>query len=149
MVEKDDVILYGNEIVDNFNYEECKKNLKELMNRYLVYELEYHHISPPQITPNYEIRYEQFTGHYNDKILNYIIRKIESEKEIKEFYDNLYMALQKLTKEEMKYFKQHYINKRSEESIMYQMNISTRYFMKIKKSCVVKMTLFFNIAVRV
>ncbi len=148
MVERDNAILCDS-IVDNFNYDKCKENLKKLINQYLVYELEYHHINPPQITPNYEIRYEQFTGNRNDKILNYIVKKIDSEEELKEFYDNLYIALGKLTFEELKYFKQHYINGRSEESIMYQMHINTRYYMKVKKSCVVKLTLYFNIAVRV
>lgn len=149
MVEKENVILYGKEIVDKFDYEKSKMKLSELINNYLIYNIEYHYISPPQITPNYEIRYDS-NKDFNafSKIERYVINKISCEEEIKIFYNDIYKALKLLTIEELKYFKQHFINKRSEESIMLQMNINTRYYMKIKKSCIVKLCLYFKIAVR-
>ena len=149
MKEIKEKFLLKKKVIDSFNYEACKQKLIDLIDYYYIYNLEYHYINFPTITPSYEIKYDSnkdFTP--SSKTERYVINKISNEEEVKEFYNDMYEALKNLTLEELKYFNLYYIYKRSENYIMYELNINERYFKILKKSCVIKMALFFHIAVR-
>lgn len=149
MEEKETNILLRDSIIEKFNYEKTKMNLYKLIDQYFVYELEYHYINPPMITPSYEIRYDSnkdFTP--SSKTETYVINKITQEENIREFYKDLYIIYNKLNIDELKYFKQHFLRRKAEYVIMHEMNLNRRCFESIKKSCVIKMAIFFNIAVR-
>ncbi len=149
MKEKETNFLLSDRILEKYDYEKSKNNLQDLVDQYLIYELEYHYINPPKITPSYEIRYDSnkdFTPTSKTEV--YVINKITQEEKLKLFYDDLYIIYNKLGLDELKYFKNHFLKRKAEYIIMNEMNLNRRCFDRIKKNCVIKMTIFFKIAVR-
>ena len=49
--------------------------------------------------------------------------------------------------DELKYFKLHFLKRKSENIVMNEMNLNRRRYDVIKKSCVIKMALFFKIVI--
>ena len=148
-MEREENVLLGENIIERYDYEQTKNNLLDLIDYYFVYELEFHYISPPMITPSYEIRYDsnkEFTR--DSKVEKYVISKITIEEDIIAFYNDLYTIYKRLNIDELKYFKQCYLKKKPEYIVMYEMNLNRRSFDKIKKSCVIKIALYFGIAIR-
>ena len=141
-------VLLGESVIEKYDYDKSKNKLYELIDNYFIYELEFHYISPPKITPSYEIRYDSNKDFSrSSKTETYVINKITQEEFLKSFYDDLYIIYQKLTLDELKYFRNHFLKRKSEYVIMNQMNLNRRGYDKIKRSCVIKMTIFFKIAV--
>lgn len=137
--------LLSLKIVKSRDYHSCKKKVDDLMYRFEEYRYRYHEISPPQITPNYEVRLE-FSSHYvSNPTENYVQKKLDAMQEIEEFYLEMSKALSILCKEELIYFKGTYYNRMKEEKICDILNISRDSLRRIKESCIVKIAMYYKI----
>lgn len=141
-------VLLRESVIEKYDYDKSKNKLYELIDNYFIYELEFHYISPPRITPSYEIRYDSNKDfNRSSKTESYVINKITQEELLKSFYDDLYIVYNRLTLDELKYFRNHFLKRNAEYIIMHQMHLNKRGFDKIKRSCVIKMAIFFKIAI--
>lgn len=134
-------------LVKSRDYYECKKNVDELMYKFEEYKYGNHEILPPKITQSFEIRYESFTSHISNPTETYIQRKLDLEKEINDFYEELANAMKTLCREELIYFKNTYYNRITEESICDILNMSRDSLRRIKESCIVKIAMYYKIDV--
>lgn len=136
--------LLSLKIVRLYDYAKTKKNVDKMMVEYEIDTYKYNEIKPPSVTPNYDIRYEQFNFSSNDVVGNYVANKLDKLKEINDFYSKLSIVLKRLTKEERIYFCDSYLFKRSESIICDKLLIGSSTLARIKTSCILKIALFFD-----
>lgn len=136
--------LLSLKIVRLYDYAETRKNVDDMMVEYEIDTYKYNEIKPPSVTPNYDIRYEQFNFSNNDVLGNYVANKLDKLKEINDFYYKLSIVLKRLTKEERIYFCDTYLFKRSESIICDKLLIGSSTLTRIKTSCILKIALFFD-----
>lgn len=139
--------LLSNRIIKSRDYVLCKKNLDEKMAIFEEYVYKYNEIKPPKITSNYEIKYEMFTNGIVDKVGNFVAKRLTLLDEVDKLYVSLCEILKKCTKEELVYFNGVYINHLSEDIVCEKLHISTSSLKRIKKSCVIKIAMHFDIDV--
>ena len=142
-----DVGLLSIRLVKSRNYSECKKNVDELMYKFEECRFRYHHINPPKITQNYEIRLEGFIPIVSDPVGNYVEKKIDSEKEVEKFYNDLAGAFRTLSISELVYIKNAYYNRLKEELICDLLNMSRDSLRRIKESAIIKIAMYFGVDV--
>ena len=130
--------------INEYNYDECRDNVKKILAKYEVAQYKYRNIMPPKITADYEIRYSSYTPRKNDKVANFVLLKLETEEEIIEFYNILTNIFLTFTKDEKVYFVESLLKRRSEDFICEMINISKNTLAIIKKSCIIKLALAFG-----
>ena len=141
--------LLSNKIIKSRDYVLCKKNVDEKMAVFEEYNYKYNEIKPPKITSNYEIKYEMFTNRITDKVGSFVAKRLDLLREVDKLYISLCEILKKCTKEELVYFNGVYVNHVAEDVICEKLNISTSSLKRIKKSCVIKIAMHFDIDVMV
>lgn len=90
---KIDVSNYRNPLLKNiflleFNFEESKKGVDELMRNIEEWKYSYINLIPPKITSNYEIRYEKLNFTTTDKIGDFVEKKVDMEIMIDKIYQS-------------------------------------------------------------
>lgn len=144
-----DVSLLSLKIVSLYDYAKTKENIDQKMRNFEIDTYKYSEITPPTITPNYDVKYEQYTVSKIDKVGSYVEKKLDKLQEVNEFYSQLSIILKRLTKEERIYFCDTYFNKKSEAAIREKLYIGSSTLTRIKESCIIKVALFFDKAVEV
>lgn len=139
--------LLSRRLVEARNYGLCKKAVDEKMLLLEEYIYKYNEIKPPKITPNYEVRYEMFTGNSSDKVGDYVARRVDLLNKVDKFYTELTTILKKMTKEELFYFSCTYFNKLPESVIADRLHISKNTLVTVKESCIVKVAMHFDVDV--
>ena len=150
---KIDVSNYRNPLLKNiflleFNFEESKKSVDELMRNIEEWKYSYINLIPPKITSNYEIRYEKLNFTTTDKVGDFVEKKVDMEKEIDKVYQKLKIVLEKLNHEELDYFNMSYYNRKSETIIGSRLCVGHTQLLHIKQSCIIKIALGLEKAVR-
>ena len=88
-----------------------------------------------------------FTNGIVDKVGNFVAKRLTLLDEVDKLYVSLCEILKKCTKEELVYFNGVYINHLSEDIVCEKLHISTSSLKRIKKSCVIKIAMHFDIDV--
>jgi hypothetical protein len=141
--------LLKNSFLAKFDFEKTKDNLDELMDKIEDWKYSYLNLLPPKITNNYEVRYEKFNLIVSDKVGDYVEKKIDMEKEIDAIYQLLGKALVRLNHFELDFFNMSYYNRLSESIIGTRLNVGHTQLLHIKKSCIIKIAMGLDKAVRV
>ena len=79
----------------------------------------------------------------------FLKKEYEWLREVDKLYISLCEILKKCTKEELVYFNGVYVNHVAEDIICEKLNISTSSLKRIKKSCVIKIAMHFDIDVMI
>ena len=90
-----------------------------------------------------------FTNRITDKVGSFVAKRLDLLREVDKLYISLCEILKKCTREELVYFNGVYVNHVSEDVICEKLNISTSSLKRIKKSCVIKIAMHFDIDVMV
>lgn len=141
--------LLAKEYMEIFDYIKSKDNVDALMEDIEKWKYEYINLVPPKITSTYEIRYEKLNFTPTDKVGDYVEKKIDMEIKIDRIYQKLKLILQNLNFEELEFFDMHYYNKMSDNLVNDKLNVSHARIELIKRSCILKVALGFERAVRI
>lgn len=136
--------LLSNAVVTLYNYAETKKNVDEFMKKLERDSYKYYELTPPKMTPNYEIIYNGTQSHKTDSVGKYVEEKLDKLKELNEKYELLAEVMKRFTKEEKIYFIGSYFNKLSEVILCEKLNMGNSSLKRIKKSSIIKVALCFN-----
>lgn len=136
--------LLSNEVIILYNYAETKKNVDLFMKKLERDSYKYYELTPPKMTPNYEIVYNSNHNINHDKVGKYVEEKLDKLKELNEKYTLLSEVMKRFTKEEKIYFIGSYFNKQSEVVICEKLNMCSSSLKRIKKSSIIKVALCFN-----
>lgn len=139
--------LLNSKIINRYNMSATRNNVEDLLGKYVSLQYKYLNITPPRITTNYEIRCESYSPTITDKVSYYVEKKFETEQEVKEFYQEIKIVLDNLTKDERIVLTQNLINMVSESITADFIGISRTGLKPIKQSCILKLALAFNIEV--
>ncbi len=141
-----DNLLLDAEEIKCYSYEKCREEVEKKIKKYLRAHFKFINLIPPKITVNYEFRYESFTPKKIDKTSDYVADKIDSEMEALEIYNKLKQVWNRLSYNERVYTTEVLIYKKSENYAIDHMKNATRYLLDhIKKSCIIKLAIAFNV----
>lgn len=151
---KIDVSNYRNPLLKNiflleFNFEESKKSVDELMRNIEEWKYSYINLIPPKITSNYEIRYEKLNFTPTDKVGDFVEKKVDMEIMIDKIYQSLKKILENLNNQELDFFDMFYYNRMSEAIIGERLRVGHTQLLHIKQSCIIKIALGLEKAVRI
>ena len=141
--------LLTNTFMLKFDFEQTKSNIDKLMANIEEWKYSYINLSPPTITSSYEVHYENHNLNVTDKIGEFVQKKVDMEKEIDKVYQKLKIVLEKLNREELDYFNMSYYNRKSETIIGSRLCVGHTQLLHIKKSCIIKIALGLEQAVRI
>ncbi|HPE14786.1 MAG TPA: hypothetical protein PLT65_02990 [Bacilli bacterium] len=110
-----DNCLLNTRIISHYNMELTKDNVNMMLDNYIKLQYKYLNIIPPRITASYEIRYDNFTRKKSDPVGYYNERKFDTENEVEYFYGEIKDVLLKMTNEELLYYNENLLRKKSEE----------------------------------
>lgn len=144
----EDNTLLSLRIVEQYDYAKTKLEVDKIMLNFEEDRYKYSELPQPTITPSYEIKYEMFTNNFIDKVGNYVEKKLDKLKEIDLFYQKLSTIINTMTCPERVYFLDSYFRKRAETIICEKLNMSSSSLARIKASCILKIALAFDKAVR-
>lgn len=91
-----------------------------------------------QITSNYGITMSAHLNNNVSKVESSITRYVDKQLRTTNIYNSILLVVSKLTKEEVEYFTNTFLNHKSEEEIAYQIGISKTALQKYKKSYIIK-----------
>lgn len=131
-----------------FDYVKSKNYVDKLMQDIEKWKYEYINLVPPKITSNYEVRYEKLNFNPTDKVGDYVEKKVDMEIKIDTIYRKLKAILQNCNFEELDFFDMHYYNKMSDTMINNKIDVGHTKIEHIKRSCIIKIALGFENAVR-
>lgn len=141
--------ILKNSFIELFDFAKTKKNVDSFMDQIEEWKYAVLHLTPPSITPSYEIRYEKFTQNITDKVGKFVQRKVDLEQEVDYYYQLLSEALHRLNLKELDYFNMSYYNRLSDELIADRLNIGETMIAHVKRSCIIKIALGLDKAERV
>ena len=90
--------LLSNEVIILYNYAETKKNVDEFMKKLERDSYKYYELTPPKMTPNYDIIYTSISNVKTDKVGKYVEQKIDKLNELNEKYKLLSEVMKRFTK---------------------------------------------------
>lgn len=141
-----DNLLLDMEEIKCYSYEKCRKNVEKKIKNYLKAHFKFINLIPPKITTTYEIRYECFIPKVVDKVGKHVENEIDSEQEALEIYNALTQVWNRLSYNERVYTTEVLICKKSENYAIDRMKDASRYLLDhIRKSCIIKLALAFNV----
>lgn len=144
---------FSNQKLENFNFEETKKNI----NSYFMYlddlEWEFEKLNAQKcLTANYDFRVEYKKQPYSPvgkDIFNLSAKELKEE-ELKKYISGYYWAISVLSPEEQLYIDGCFIKRKYEEELVDLLgfsNIYSRGFIRLKKSAIYKFADFLNLLV--
>ena len=135
--------LLSENTIDDYYYSSLRKDLEVIFNKFkdskylILYQNDYNLKSNP-----FEVN--RNTNRINDKVGNYIEKKLDLSIWSKDLYNILINLSEELTIKETIYLTSTFFDNKTEEEIEELMDISRKMLYKIKKSCLVKLRLEFS-----
>ena len=83
----------------------------------------------------------------NNSSTKEVIKKLDTEKEVKKYYDIIESIVSKLRPDEQMCFKAEYLDPMDEETLADKLSISVWTVVQIRKSCIIKFALALDLAV--
>ncbi len=137
----------SDEVINKYNYRETRKNVDQFMEP--LYELifKFNSISPPRISMVISDVNIQHSVNTTSQVEKYVIKKLDTEKEVKKYYDIIESIVSKLRPDEQMCFKAEYLDPMDEETLADKLSISVWTVVQIRKSCIIKFALALDLAV--
>lgn len=145
--EVNEVVEYGlldKRFLAKFDLEQIEKNVDDIMSNFFKAQYKYLGIDPPRMTTNYEISYSMITNISSDRIGKYIENKLDTEKDIQNFYSVMANAIQRMNMYERVYYTEFLLNGKSERYTAERIGVSRNGLIPIRNSCIVKIALAFG-----
>ena len=135
--------LLSENTIDDYYYSNLRKDLEVIFNKFKdsKYLIHYQHDYNLKSNP-FEVN--RNTNRINDKVGNYIEKKLDLSIWSKDLYNILINLSEELTIKETIYLTSTFFDNKTEEEIEELMDISRKMLYKIKKSCLVKLRLEFS-----
>lgn len=148
LLKKDymEVPLLPEKYLESYDIKVSRNNIQEKIDKFISLQVEYSHITPPQITRNYEVIYNDSSKTVKDNVGDYVIKKITTKEDVKEYYNDIYNALSQLNRQEVMYFIDSLYNRHTNTYISENRDISIYNLKKIQDSCIIKLCQYFNLA---
>ena len=137
----------GTETINKYNYSETKKKVDRFMEPLYELAFKYRHISPPSVSPTIKEVCVQSSRNNTSKTEIYVMKKIDTEQKVKEYYDAIQEIINILRPDEKLCFKAEYLEDLTIEELAEKLNCSTTTIIQIKKSCIIKFAIALNLAV--
>lgn len=139
--------LLSKRIIDKYDYGKSKEEVIKIITNLEEARYKYGNLVFPSISSNFEIKFNSNISYTNDKVSNYVERKLDGLEYINETNQKLSEVSCTFTKEESQYFINYFLYKKSEDFICEEMIISKNSLIPIKESCVIKIALMFDKAI--
>lgn len=134
--------LLSDEFCNKYYYTQLKSDLKKIIKKFN--DIKYFDIADNLKATNYEINADIHANKNSDKILNYIINKIDNETYLVKIYNLLKSLSYKFTLSETIYFVETFFSEKTDDAICERLGLSRTGIQKIRKSCLVKTYLEFK-----
>ncbi|MBO5476026.1 MAG: hypothetical protein J5982_05980 [Bacilli bacterium] len=135
--------LLSENTIDDYYYSNLRKDLEVIFNKFKDSKYLIHYQNDYNLKSNpFEIN--RNTNRINDKVGNYIEKKLDLSIWSKDLYNILINLSEELTIKETIYLTSTFFDNKTEEEIEELMDISRKMLYKIKKSCLVKLRLEFS-----
>lgn len=129
-----------------YYYTNLKSDLKDYFSKFNDFKFVYSMPENSTLSVNsYELKENKLMYNANDKILNYIAKRIDDEIFAIDAYNRVISLAYKLTKKEAIYFVDCFFADATDDYICERLQVSRNGLQKIRKSCLVKMYLEFPI----
>ena len=137
------ILSYDNQ--SEYDKKEVEKRFKDLLKNIQEVQFKFLDLAVPNISQNYEIRYEKFTVNISDPTYNIAVKRIETRDELIKTYTILKKVYdQSLSYAEKVIFTDFFIINRSREVIEEKLHCGNERFYHIKNSCLIKFALALN-----
>lgn len=139
--------LLSDDICREYYYTDLKKDLIKYFNKFkdVKYKYKYCENFNLKSNSNYEVEGVFGNNIISDKVGNYVAKNIDLEIWTLDFYNNVVSIAHKLTYQEAIYFVDTFFANKTEEQISEKLSICRKTLQKIKKSCLVKILLEFDL----
>jgi len=133
--------------ISKYDYVATKKNVDKFMEP--LYELifKYRNISPPSISMHIKEVNIQHQNNPLSPVENYVIKKIETEEQVKEYYSVIQIVFKMLREDEQICFKSIYLDGLTEQECADILNLTLNSVYIIRKSATIKFALALDLAV--
>lgn len=141
----DDYKIFEQEIVEKYDTDYIKDEMKEFLKK--IKEIQYKYVSTcsMKVTSDYEMKVHCSYSYNSDPTLRVAIKKIETEEDLmntyhsmKNVFDNSLSYIEKIV------FVDFYIMNRSREIIKEKLRIGNERYSLVRKSCLIKFALGLN-----
>lgn len=135
--------LLSENTIEDYYYSNLRKDLEVIFNKFKDSKYLIHYQNDYNLKSNpFEVN--RNTNRINDKVGNYIEKKLDLSIWSKDLYNILINLSEELTIKETIYLTSTFFDNKTEEEIEELMDISRKMLYKIKKSCLVKLRLEFS-----
>lgn len=135
--------LLSENTIDDYYYSNLRKDLEVIFNKFKDSKYLIHYQNDYNLKSNpFEVN--RNTNRINDRVGNYIEKKLDLSIWSKDLYNILINLSEELTIKETIYLTSTFFDNKTEEEIEELMDISRKMLYKIKKSCLVKLRLEFS-----
>lgn len=135
--------LLSENTIDDYYYSNLRKDLEVIFNKFKDSKYLIHYQNDYNLKSN-PLEVNRNTNRINDKVGNYIEKKLDLSIWSKDLYNILINLSEELTIKETIYLTSTFFDNKTEEEIEELMDISRKMLYKIKKSCLVKLRLEFS-----
>lgn len=137
----------SNMIIEKYNYKATKHNVDEFMAPLYEKIMEFRSIAPPSISSNLKDIVVQETYRNSNPTEGYVIKKLTTKEEVKEYYSVIQSIIDLLNDAEKLCFKAEYLSQLTIENLVEKTNLSESTIKRIRKSCIIKFALALDLAV--
>lgn len=141
----DDYKVFEQEIVDKYNVDYIKEEMKDFIKSIKEAQYKYVGICSLKVTSDYEMKVDCLYSYNSDPTLRAVIKNIETEEDLikiylnmKNIFDNSLSYVEKII------FVDFYIMNRSREIIKEKLRIGNERYSLIRNSCLIKFALGLN-----
>lgn len=134
-------------VVKKYDYNATKKNVEQFMDPFYELIFKYKNISPPTISMKISEVNIQHLNNPLSPVENYVIKKLSTEEEVKEYYNTIQTIFDMLCNEEKICFKSIYFDGISEIDCAEILNVNKNTITEIRKSATIKFALALDLAV--
>ncbi len=135
------------EIINKYDYKKTKRNVDKFMAPLCEKVFIYRNLTPPSVSSHIKDVCVQESRSNSSSTERYIIKKLETEAEVKEYFDEIQSVIDEFNDGEKLCFKAEYLNQVTIEMLMEKSDLSESTIKRLRQSCIIKFALAFDIAV--
>src|SRR5574344_672701 len=148
-------VLLRNETIREYDVLVSKNKVEEILTEYIRARYAYSNIKQignefynSSTGANYEFKPEMHTIRYSDRVGNKIAFKVDTENEVIEMEKDFTEMIKLFTEMEKDFFNTVLLGQRSQNIIEEKYNVTKNGLLSTKQSCILKIAMYFNVAVK-
>lgn len=133
--------LLRKKVYDDYDFKELRENIEEKFDKFKDAKFLYNFPVESNIrtTPTYQVREGSTSNTPISKVEQAIVKKVDNQIWMNEFYNSLMTVAAKLTLQEAYYLVDSFFSHKSEEIIAEKLGICKMTLQNVKKSCLIKL----------